>query len=147
MVPDDDALLRRAATAKALTEAGFQTSPATLATKASRGGGPPYRSWGRWPLYRWGDSLAWAQSRLSRPRRSTSEANPDLPSGPDQFVLDRPAQNAATRPVPSTARLKESSNANRLPGESSATSANRARPPGKKPALRSSIKVTDCGQG
>ena len=42
---------------------------------ATRGGGPPYQIFGRWPLYRWGDALAWAEARLSQPRRSTSEAD------------------------------------------------------------------------
>jgi hypothetical protein len=68
-----DSLLRRAATADALTEAGFPTSKATLATKAVRGGGPPFRLYGRVPLYRWGDALAWAQSRMTSPRRTTAE--------------------------------------------------------------------------
>jgi hypothetical protein len=49
-----DALLTRERVADALTEAGFPTSPKTLATKASRGGGPPYRKFGHRPLYRWG---------------------------------------------------------------------------------------------
>ena len=71
-----DTLLRRDATAEALTALGFQTKAATLATKATRGGGPPFRSFGRIPLYRWGDALAWAEARLSPPRCSTSEANP-----------------------------------------------------------------------
>jgi hypothetical protein len=75
-MPDDpDALLLRDKTAEQLTKAGFKTSGATLATKATRGGGPPYRLFVRRPLYRWGDALAWAQSRLSSPRRSTSEAD------------------------------------------------------------------------
>jgi hypothetical protein len=74
-IPDNpDALLRRDATAEALTSVGFPTRAATLATMATRGGGPPYRSFGRVPLYRWGDALAWAHSRLSAPRTSTSEA-------------------------------------------------------------------------
>ena len=68
-----DALLRRKATADALTEAGYPTSEKTLATKASRGDGPPYQRYGRYPLYRWGNSLAWAEGRLSPARRSTSE--------------------------------------------------------------------------
>jgi hypothetical protein len=39
MIPDDpNALLTRDATAVALTESGYPTSPKTLATKASRGG-------------------------------------------------------------------------------------------------------------
>ena len=41
LIPNNpDALLTRARTAAALTEVGFPTAPATLATKASRGGGP-----------------------------------------------------------------------------------------------------------
>src|SRR5689334_126415 len=74
-IPDSpDALLRRDATAAALTAAGYKTAPGTLATKATRGGGPPYRLFGRIPLYRWGDAVAWAESRLSKPVRNTSEA-------------------------------------------------------------------------
>jgi hypothetical protein len=68
-----DSLLRRRELALALTEVGFPTASATLATKATRGGGPPFRLYGRIPLYRWGDGLAWAQSRLSEPVWSTSE--------------------------------------------------------------------------
>ncbi len=70
-----DTLLRRKALAKALTDGGFPITEATLATKATRGGGPPYRSFGRVPLYRWADALAWAQGKLSPPRRSTSEVD------------------------------------------------------------------------
>jgi hypothetical protein len=73
MPPENpNALLRRGELAKALSAAGFPTSPSTLATKASRGGGPPFRSYGRIPLYRWGDALSWAQSRMSAPRRASS---------------------------------------------------------------------------
>jgi hypothetical protein len=46
-----DSLLRRNAVADALTEAGFPVAKATLATMATRGGGPPYRRFGRVPLY------------------------------------------------------------------------------------------------
>jgi hypothetical protein len=70
-----DALLRRGEAAEELTNAGYPVAPATLATKASRGGGPPFRRFGRVPLYRWGDLLTWAESRLSPPMRSTSEAD------------------------------------------------------------------------
>ena len=70
-----DSLLRRKATAAALSAMGFPTSEKTLATKATRGGGPPYRLFGRIPLYRWGDALAWAESRLTPPRATTSEAD------------------------------------------------------------------------
>jgi hypothetical protein len=48
---------------------------ATLATMASRGGGPPYRLFGRVPLYRWGDVLVWAEARLTAPRCSTTRGD------------------------------------------------------------------------
>jgi hypothetical protein len=70
-----DTLLRRTQAAEALTAAGFPVAAKTLATKAVRGGGPTYRVFGRSVLYRWGDALEWAESRLSQPRRSTSEAD------------------------------------------------------------------------
>jgi hypothetical protein len=68
------ALLNRRDLAAALTAAGYEVSPATLATKASRGGGPPFRRFGRVPLYSWGDGLAWAQARLSALISNTSGA-------------------------------------------------------------------------
>jgi hypothetical protein len=85
LIPDDpDTLLTRVGCAAALTAAGFPTSPKTLATKASRGGGPPFRRWGSTPLYPWGSSLSWAQARLGPPIHSTSE--------PDAALLqERPA--------------------------------------------------------
>jgi len=76
LVPTDlEALLRRRDTAAALTASGFPMAEATLATRATRGGGPPYRVFGKVPLYRWGDALEWADNRLSPPRRSSSEAD------------------------------------------------------------------------
>jgi hypothetical protein len=68
-----DALLTRGRLADALTEAGFPTSPKTLATKATRGGGPPFRKYGPRVLYQWGESLGWAINRLGPLVRSTSE--------------------------------------------------------------------------
>jgi hypothetical protein len=68
-----DALLTRSRTAEALTEAGFPVKAKTLATKATRGGGPPYSKFGLRVLYRWGDALAWAKGRLTAPHCSTSE--------------------------------------------------------------------------
>ena len=74
MIPDSpDTMLTRDAVASALTAAGFPVSGATLATKATRGGGPEYRLFGRRPLYRWGDALGWAKARLSKPVSSSSE--------------------------------------------------------------------------
>ena len=60
-----DAKLRRKPAAEALTEAGYPTSPNTLATIATRGGGPPFYVFGKVAVYTWGDLLAWAQSRVS----------------------------------------------------------------------------------
>lgn len=75
-IPSDPKVrLRRKALAVALTEAGFPTAEATLATRATRGGGPPFQCYGRIPLYRWSDALEWAERRLSAPRGSTSEAD------------------------------------------------------------------------
>jgi hypothetical protein len=76
MIPENlDSYLTREATAAALTAVGFPIKSKTLATKASRGGSPPFCSFGARVLYRWGDALAWAQGRLSPPRCSTSEAD------------------------------------------------------------------------
>jgi hypothetical protein len=61
-VPDTlDALLTRRDAAAALSAAGYPVARATLATRAVRGGGPPFQRFGRVPLYRWGDLLAWAE--------------------------------------------------------------------------------------
>jgi len=72
-LPSPDALLTRDAVAYALTEAGFPITGPTLATKATRGGGPPFRLFGRRPLYEWESAIAWAKSRLSEPATTTSE--------------------------------------------------------------------------
>jgi hypothetical protein len=66
-------LLTREQTALALTGAGFPTKAKTLATKATRGGGPPYQIYGGRVLYRWEDALKWAQSKLGPIVHSTSE--------------------------------------------------------------------------
>lgn len=76
IIPIDlDALLTRDKTAAALTERGFRTSAKTLATLASRGGGPPFHHYGPRVVYRWRDTLEWAVNRLSKPMRSTSEVD------------------------------------------------------------------------
>ena len=76
-VPDDpDTRLTRYAAAAALSEAGFPVSPATLATKATRGGGPPFQKFGPRPLYRWGDAIQWARTKLGPVVTSTSQLDP-----------------------------------------------------------------------
>jgi hypothetical protein len=93
MIPNDpDALLTRKATAEALTESGLPVAAGTLSTKAVRGGGPPYRRFGTRVLYRWADAFAWAQSRLSPPIITTSEADAKPASS------ERPVLSPATAP-------------------------------------------------
>ena len=72
---DPNTLLTRRQAAEALTARGYPLSERTLSTKATRGGGPIYRHFGPRVLYRWGDLLEWAESRLGPCRRSTSEAD------------------------------------------------------------------------
>ena len=75
MLPETpDAQLTRQKIAEALTAAGFPIGPKTLATKATRGGGPPFRLFGGRAVYRWQDALDWAQRTASAPRCNTSEA-------------------------------------------------------------------------
>jgi hypothetical protein len=68
-----ETLLSREAAAQALTDAGYITSPSTLATKASRGKGPGYRIFGKRAIYRWGDLIAWAEEQTVPLRHNTSE--------------------------------------------------------------------------
>jgi hypothetical protein len=65
--------LGRKEAAQFLSERGYKTAPATLAKLACIGGGPVFQSFGRKPLYREADLLAWAQARTTGPRRSTSD--------------------------------------------------------------------------
>jgi hypothetical protein len=96
--PDDpETLLTRQAVAEALTAAGYPTSPKTLATKASRGGGPAFRKWSNRPLYTWGSALAWAQSRLGPVVTSTSELDGKDPHRPWPDVEDESPPSPASR--------------------------------------------------
>jgi hypothetical protein len=68
------AYLRRQAAAEYLrTRWGVPCSPKTLAKLACVGGGPVYRLFGRIPLYTPGDLDAYAENKLGKPVRSTSE--------------------------------------------------------------------------
>lgn len=68
-----DTRLRRDQAAAALRGLGIPVAKSTLATMATRGGGPPFQRFNRAVLYRWDDLLAWVKSRLSDPVRSTAE--------------------------------------------------------------------------
>jgi hypothetical protein len=69
----DGRRLGRKEAAQFLTDQGYKTAPATLAKLACIGGGPTFESFGRRPLYREADLLAWAHARTTGPRRSTSD--------------------------------------------------------------------------
>jgi hypothetical protein len=65
--------LGRKEAAQFLTDQGYKTAAATLAKLACIGGGPPFESFGRRPLYREAELLGWAQGRTTGLRRSTSD--------------------------------------------------------------------------
>ena len=96
-----DTLLGRAATASALTGAGYPVSAGGLANKAVRGDGPPFRKFGKTVTYRWGDARAWAEARTSPARVSTAEHRATLgtPTKPkaslDELGLDDEPKNEA----------------------------------------------------
>ena len=68
-----DARLTRKQLAQALSERGFVITDKTLATKGSRGGGPPYGLFGKVAIYTWGSAVEWALSVLTPPASNTSE--------------------------------------------------------------------------
>jgi hypothetical protein len=68
MIIDHERRLDRKQAAQFLTERGYRTAHATLAKLACVGGGPTFHSFGRKPLYREADLLAWAEGRTSGPR-------------------------------------------------------------------------------
>jgi hypothetical protein len=74
MQPNPEAQMTRQQIAEALTAAGYPISSKTLATKATRGGGPMFRIFCGRAVYRWADALEWAERITSAPRASTSEA-------------------------------------------------------------------------
>jgi hypothetical protein len=65
-------------------------SVATLAKMASRGGGPPFRYVGRFPLYEGPDLDAWAAERLTGKVLSTA-GRPDLRDSARRLGRQRPA--------------------------------------------------------
>lgn len=65
--------LTRTEAAAFLTERGYRVAYATLNKYATVGGGPVFESFGRRPLYKPADLLAWVASKTTAPRRHTSE--------------------------------------------------------------------------
>jgi hypothetical protein len=72
--------LRRNAAAEYTSDKWFPCAPKTLAKFACIGVGPVFRKAGRFPIYGPPELDEWARSRISGPRRSTS----DIGSGDDQ---------------------------------------------------------------
>jgi hypothetical protein len=99
ILPNPDDRVTREAGAKALTDAGYPTSPSTLATKVSRGRGPRYRLYSGRAIYVWSDLLAWAESCVTEPRRSSSEADARRVAPADSIgtVLDACTEHHAIR--------------------------------------------------
>ena len=66
--------MRRADAARYIREAhGIPCAPTTLAKYAVLGGGPAFRKAGKFPIYSRDDLDAWANQRLGKLVRSTSE--------------------------------------------------------------------------
>jgi hypothetical protein len=71
---DEKPRLRRSEVSEyMLRKHGIPVALATLAKMATVGGGPAMQHCGRIPLYHVNDLDAWAEERLSKPARSTSE--------------------------------------------------------------------------
>lgn len=66
--------LSPAETSALLSAMGLSIKTSTLAKYRCIGGGPKFQLFGRFPKYREDWTLEWAQSRLSAPKSSTSEA-------------------------------------------------------------------------
>jgi len=68
-----ETLLDRAQAAVAIRARGIRVSYATLATKATRGGGPPFKRFGKQAVYRWADVVAWIHETMGEAAKTTSE--------------------------------------------------------------------------
>lgn len=66
--------LSRREASEYLSSLGLPVAVATLAKYATVGGGPEFQSFGRFPRYLPEALDRWAESRLSAPRKSTSDA-------------------------------------------------------------------------
>jgi hypothetical protein len=83
--------LNRTAASVALKAKGFGVSRATLASLASRGGGPRYQRFMGQVTYQWGDLLRWAESRAECRGGSA-------PSGRNQSRAEVSIAPAAAKP-------------------------------------------------
>jgi len=65
MAVEFESRLDRRQAAAFLTARGYRTAPATLAKLPCIGGGPTFESFGRKPLYREAELLAWARGKTT----------------------------------------------------------------------------------
>ena len=101
MAVEFECKLDRRQAAAFLTARGYRTAPATLAKLACIGGGPTFESFGRKPLYREADLLAWAKARTTGPRRSTSDPGAGPSSGEELSASRSESERSApSREVP-----------------------------------------------
>lgn len=75
MNTDVERRLSRAEAAAFLSERGYRIARTTLNKYACIGGGPLFECFGRRPLYKPADLLAWAVSKTTGPHRHTSDVS------------------------------------------------------------------------
>jgi len=92
MINEVERRLDRKEAASFLTSHGYRTAPATLAKLACIGGGPAFESFGRRPLYRETELLAWAKARSTGLRRSTSDPGARTGQGAEPTTTIRAAE-------------------------------------------------------
>lgn len=97
----NERLLRRTEAATFLSHHGYKIAPATLAKRAVTGGGPPFISWGRTPLYDPEGLLngrgAAARDRDDPPRIPAAPTSPPAPKMHERPRSRRPIVPAAPR--------------------------------------------------
>jgi hypothetical protein len=109
-----------------LKDLGYETAAATLNKLRCVGGGPQFELFGRRPLYRETALLNWVATRLSAPRRSTSDRGAasqglradahvgELRAGTQPMPATRPYFNEAKPRIPTNAPKAKTSRAARM---------------------------------
>jgi hypothetical protein len=82
---DPQTFMTRFQLAETLELCGIPLSYETLANKATKGGGPPFRIFGKSPVYQWGDVVAWLRETMGEPARTTSEHRARMASPPKSY--------------------------------------------------------------
>jgi hypothetical protein len=108
---DPRTFLTRFQVAETLELCGIPMSSDTLATKATRGGGPPFRIFGKSAVYQWADVVAWVIETMGEPARTTSEHRARMASPPEP---QKPSQEKIAEMVEGSRRY----NAKRVAGSS-----------------------------